>query len=94
MPLLALLLVPTWNHLTACRPGQRRAWGAALGVLALFSLLVQGIGVLRYDGRAWDEPAPALSVNAHPERALRWSDSQLLFYLRWPPTRPERIPWR
>jgi hypothetical protein len=89
LPFLVLLLVPAWRHAAG-----RRGLAVAFAAAALFSCLVQAAGALRYDGRAWDEPDLARSVNGHPERLLGWSDSQLLFYLRWPQTHPDRIPWR
>jgi hypothetical protein len=95
LPFLALLLVPVWRALAA-RPRSPGMVVAVAGaaVLALFSAVVQAAGAARYDGRAWDEPSAARSVDRHPERVLSWSDSQLFFYLKWPETRPDRIPWR
>jgi hypothetical protein len=89
VPFLVLLLVPAWQQAAG-----RRSHALAFAGLALFSAVVQAAGASRYDGLAWDERSPAESVNNHPERLLRWSDSQLLFYLRWPRTEPDRIPWR
>jgi hypothetical protein len=89
VPFLVLLMVPIWP-----RTGASHLVAAPVVALALFSALVQGIGAFKYDGRAWDEPSNAPSVDASPDRLLRWSDSQLLFYLRWPATSPDRIPWR
>jgi hypothetical protein len=91
LPFFALLLVPVWPRVTSRRPV---AVAVALATLALFSVAVHGIGAFKYDGRAWDEPGPGRSVDDHPERLFRWGDSQLVFYLRWPDTRPEHIPWR
>jgi hypothetical protein len=88
-PFLALLIVPAWRW-GAGRPGLAVAFGAA----ALFSLVVQAAGAFTFQGAAWDERSAAESVNRHPERLLRWSDSQLGFYLRFPRTHPDRIPWR
>jgi hypothetical protein len=89
IPFWALLLVPAWPYVAG-----RRALASVLVALALFSATVQTAGALCYDGRAWDERSPGDSINRHPERLLGWTDSQLLFYLRFPATRPERIPWR
>jgi hypothetical protein len=88
VPFFALLLVPAWRH-----GAGRRGLVVAFAVLALFSATVQAAGAVAYDGRAWDERSPADSINHRPERLLGWSDSQLLFYLRFPRTRPEHIPW-
>jgi hypothetical protein len=88
-PFLALLIVPAWTWAAG-----RRAPAAAFGVAAIFSLVVQAAGAFTFDGKAWDERSPAESVNRHPERLLRWSDSQLVFYLRFPRTSPDRIHWR
>jgi hypothetical protein len=89
-PFLALLIIPTWRHLG----GASHLLRIAFAVLAIFSVTVQAAGAFRYDGRAWDEPNATQSIDSHPERLFRWSDSQLLFYLRWPSTSPDRIPWR
>jgi hypothetical protein len=89
IPYWALLLVPAWRY-----AGERRALALAIMALALFSATVQGAGAWCYDGRAWDERSPSESVNHRPQRLLGWRDSQLLFYLHFPHTRPERIPWR
>jgi hypothetical protein len=88
-PFLTLLMVPVWP-----RAGASHLAAAGLAALALFSATVQGIGAFRYDGRAWDEPPTAPSVDSAPDRLLSWSNSQLLFYLSWPPTTPDHIPWR
>jgi hypothetical protein len=89
VPYLALLLVPAWRHARG-----RRGLAVAFGVLALFSATVQAAGAINYDGMAWDERSPSESINRRPQRLLGWTDSQLLFYLRFPHTRPDRIPWR
>jgi hypothetical protein len=88
-PFLCLLALPVWPRLAA-----RPVLAALALTLALFSAAVQGIGASKYDGLAWDEPPGAPSIDSRPDRLLRWSDSQLLFYLRWPDTHPDRIPWR
>ena len=89
MPFFTLLALPVWSRLVASR-----TLSAAAAALALFSALVQGIGAFKYDGLAWDERPGGQSVDSRPERLLSWSDSQLVYYLRLPDTKPQRIPWR
>lgn len=89
LPFFTLLLVPAWPRVLA-----RRSLAVAAAALALFSVVVHGIGAWKFDGQAWDEPAPGRTIDDKPERLLSWRDSQLLFYLRLPDTRPDRIPWR
>jgi hypothetical protein len=87
IPYWTLLLIPAWRF-----AAERRSLVIAFVALALFSAIVQAAGAWCYDGRAWDERSAAESVNHHPERAVRWGDSQLLFYLRFPDTHPNASP--
>jgi hypothetical protein len=89
VPFATLLIIPAWPALTATR-----ARIIGFTTAAAFSALVQLAGAVHYDGKAWDEPPGAPSVDAQPARVWRWSDSQLLFYLRWPDTHPDRLRWR